>query len=502
MRVFLDDPIAIWAALLIVVLPVLILAAGEVQERLRQRGSAFEQTVAIVRNWVLPLVALWILVVLVFEVSTENFFVRLLATAALIAATAAGLQAIARLVDIAKQRADRPGARGIPQLVFLLPRLVVLLAVAWVIVGSVWNVDISGLFAALGVTSLVISLALQPTLSGIASGLLLLSDRPFNPGDWIRAGDIEGQVLDLSWRTTKVRDRNGDIIVVPNSQLSDATLYNYAEPSRLHRVVVPVQVAYANPPTAAKEMLLAAARATPGVLEEPPPSIRVVQIDDPLMGYEADLWIDDFAIAPRVFSEFGSLVWYHSNRMGVPLPSPAYDLFHHDPIREAGDAEIGPEELADALRATAYFSVLAEDDIRELGRNAVQVRYRRGEVIVPEGERHPNVYVVREGTARIVDTLDRRRFIDLETGEAFGFVGPTAGWTARPEVLAIDDCELIEVDPVVAGAVASRNPELSQIINKVVTSRTRRLTDTMSVRNESARDGETAGTPAQAEEHA
>ena len=488
MRVFLDDPIAIWAALLIVVLPVLILAAGEVQERLRQRGSAFEQTVAIVRNWVLPLAALWILVVLVFEVSTENFFVRLLATATLIAATAATLQAIARLVEIAKQRADRPGARGIPQLVFLLPRLLVLLIVGWLIVGSVWNVDISGLFAALGVTSLVISLALQPTLSGIASGLLLLGDRPFNPGDWIRAGDIEGKVLDLSWRTTKVQDRNGDIVVVPNSQLSDATLYNFAEPTRLHRVVVPVQVAYANPPTAAKEMLLAAARATPGVLEDPPPSIRVVQIDDPLMGYEADLWIDDFAIAPRVFSEFGSLVWYHSNRMGVPLPSPAYDLFHHDPVREAGEAEIGPNEIGEVLEATALFSVLGRDELEELSAGASQARYRAGEIIVPEGKRHPGVFVVRQGRARIVDTRNRLRFVDLEAGEVFGFVAPSAGWSVRPEVLAIEDCELIEIDPVTAGAVASRNPELSQIINKVVNSRMRRLTDSRSIPPDPADD--------------
>jgi small-conductance mechanosensitive channel len=475
---FLTDPIAIWAALLIIVLPVLILLAGEVQERLRQRGSPFEQSVALVRNWVLPLGALWVLIVLVFGVSSDNFFVQLLATATLVAATIAILQAIARLVEMAKARADRPGARNIPQLVFLLPRLVVLLVVAWLIVGSVWEVDISGLFAALGVTSLVISLALQPTLSGIASGLLLLGDRPFNPGDWIKSGDIEGRVLDLGWRTTKVEDRNGDVIVVPNSALSDQTLRNFAEPSRLHRVVVPVQVAYANPPTVAKEMLLAAARATPGVLPDPAPSIRVVQIDDPLMGYEADLWIDDYAIAPRVFSDFGSLVWYHSNRMGVPLPSPAYDLFHHDPVAEAAAAEVGTDQLAAALRATTFLSDLDDSDIDELAADATQTRFSRGEVIVPDTERHPNVYVLREGRARMLDARDPQRFVDLEVGEVFGFVAPQGRSASRPQVVAVDDCVLIEIDPLTAGAVASRNPALNTVINKIANNRFRRLTDT------------------------
>lgn len=477
MSAFVNDPIAIWAALLIVVLPLLILGAGELQERLRQRGSAFERTVAIIRNWLLPLLALWVLVVLVFEVATDNFFVRLLGTATVIAVVAAVLQAITQLVAMARARAERPGARSIPQLVFLLPRLLILLIAAWLIVGSVWNVDISGLFAALGVTSLVISLALQPTLSGIASGLLLLGDRPFNPGDWIKAGDIEGKVLDLGWRTSKVQNRNGDIVVIPNSQLSDATLYNFAEPTPLHRVVVPVQVAYASPPTAAKEMLLAAARATPGVLEDPPPSIRVVQIDDPMMGYEADLWIDDYAIAPRVFSDFGSLVWYHSNRMGVPLPSPAFDLFHHDPVQEAADALVRPEELAGVLADTPIFAVLGRDELDVLVERAAQVRFREGEVIVPAGARNVDVYVVRAGKARIEDSADPRRFVDMEAGEVFGFVGRGMPAGILPRVVAVEDCELIELDQATAGAVASRNPQLSDVVNKIVSSRMRRLVD-------------------------
>ena len=53
----------------------------------------------------------------------------------------------------------------------------------------------------------------------------------------------------------------------------------------------------------ARSMLVAAAAATPGVLEDPPPTAVVVQIDDPLMGYEVHMWIDDYSIVPRVRSE-------------------------------------------------------------------------------------------------------------------------------------------------------------------------------------------------------
>ena len=107
-------------------------------------------------------------------------------------------------------------------------------------------------------TSLVVSFALQDTLGGIASGFTLLADQPFQPGDWIKTGDLEGRVLDINWRSSRIQTRNGDLVVVPNGQLANATITNFDEPSRLHRVVVPVQVAYSNAPTRVNEMLLAA----------------------------------------------------------------------------------------------------------------------------------------------------------------------------------------------------------------------------------------------------
>ena len=70
MTQLLSNSDAWWAAFLIVFLPILIIGAGEIQERLRQRGSLLEKPVATVRNWVLPLTAVWILVVLVIDVPT------------------------------------------------------------------------------------------------------------------------------------------------------------------------------------------------------------------------------------------------------------------------------------------------------------------------------------------------------------------------------------------------------------------------------------------------
>ena len=470
-----SQDLAVWAAVLVVALPAVIIAAGELQERLRQRGSPLVEAVSTVRSWVLPLAALYALVVFLFKASQDSFGVQFIGTALLISVTAAALQAFGYLTDRARERSKVPGTRRVPALVLMLPRLLILLASAWILFTIVWNVDITGLFAALGVTSIVVSVALQDTLSGLASGFLLISDRPFSPGDWIRADDVEGRVLDMNWRSSRIRDRNGDLIVMPNSVLAGATIFNFSQPARLHRVTVDLQVAYSNPPTRAKEMLLAAARATEGVLDDPAPSIRVKQIDDPLMGYQAQLWIDDYTIAPRVASDFGSLVWYMSHRMDVPLPSPAYDLYHHDPIQEAKDAELTLESLVERIRRAPLLSDLDQTDIEQLAAAARGVRFSKGEIILSGSHASPDRYVLWEGRARIVAADPLGGYVDISDGDVFGLTNQAMRGEEPPRVVALTDCEVVVLGAEAVGAVTSRNPQLTQALSRVAAARRQRM---------------------------
>jgi len=474
-NLILADTTIVWSVVLIVALPILIITAGELQERLRQRGSDLQYPIATLRNWFLPLTTLWMLGVFVLGISPGGFFMQVLASAALIALTMAALKALGYGVDKVRERSNVPGVKQIPQLALLLPRLVVLLVVGWFLVTAVWNIDLTSVLATLGVTSLIVSLALQPTLSGLASGFLLVADRPFNPGDWIQVEEVEGVVLDVSWRTTRIQNRDGDVIVFPNSTLSEATIVNYAEPARLHRVVVSLTVAYANPPTSAEDMLLAAARATEGVLEEPPPVVRITQIDDPLMGYDVQMWVDDHSISPRVKSDFGALVWYQSHRMNVPLPSPAFDLFHHDPIQESEDAELTVEELSNRIRHAPTLSSLSSEDIAVLAGASRQVRYREGEMILAPGVIDRDTFVIWEGHVRIFASDEPSRLIDLGPGDIFGVMSGATRSGHPPGIVALADCEILVIEGDVAGAVVSRNPELTDAWNKIVTIRTRRI---------------------------
>ncbi len=468
----------LWAIVVIVVVPVAVLAAAELDERLRQRDSPLRTAVGVLRSWVLPILASWIALVPVLGVDADEWYVRIIASALVVAVAVASLALLRTVLAGIVIRRRLAGRGSVPQLLLALPRLALLLAVVWVLLGVVWGVNLSAALTALGVTSLVVSFALQDTLSGLASGFLLLSDQPFQPGDWITSGSTEGMVVDLNWRTTRLRTRNGDLLIVPNSTLAKADILNHSAPATLHRVVVGLQVAYANPPTLAKEMLLAAARQTTGVLADPPPAVRVVTIDDPLMGYEVDLWVDDFAVVPRVRSEFGSLVWYQSHRMGVPLPSPAQDLYLHDAAAVAAASVPKPATIRAGLQRSPLLALLDDAEVDALVPSSRPARYATGELMVDSGSAARDLIVMVEGRAVLVliePGHDEAIVGDLGAGETIGILDDPRGDGRVLAVRAVTDCEVIVIDAAAASDVASRHAELAAAFNRLRQVRARRV---------------------------
>jgi len=471
------DSSAAWAALIIVVLPLLIIGAGELEERLRQRESKLQPTVSIIRVWVVPLITLWVLARALFDIAKDNIFLSLLASAVLLFGASAALSALRVVVAGLADRPRQTGRRPIPRLLLALPRLLLILATGWFLIAGVWGVDLSAALTALGVTSLVISFALQDTLGGIASGFTLLADQPFSPGDWIESEDIEGRVIDVNWRSTRIHDRNGDLIVIPNGQLANATITNYDQPNRLHRVKVPVQIERTATPTAAKEMLLDAARSTPGVVADPPPFVRVTLIADPVVDYEASMWIDDFSIAPRVKADFNSLVWYLSYRHSVPLPNPAQDLYLFDGAKTAIESQTTSADIRRRIVDTPLLHELGDDVLDQLAAAASIGQFERGETIIVEGEQH-DLFLLHEGRAHLVlrrDDSEDLGVLDIEAGEVFGVLDEPPGTDRAALVVAVTDCEVVKIPPEAAGRAISLAPDLAAVLEQLAVTRRRRI---------------------------
>lgn len=179
--------------------------------------------------------------------------------------------AAARMMNLYGQR------RRIPFAVAGLSRTltyVVVLSVGAMVLMHYLGLDIRPMLTALGVGGLALALALQDTLANFFAGIHILAEEPVSVGHLIRLSTgEEGAVVDIGWRTTRLRTGQNNIIVVPNTKITTGILTNFSLPDA--RAMVETTVVAGRDADAARvrDLILAEALATAGVLAEPAPVV-------------------------------------------------------------------------------------------------------------------------------------------------------------------------------------------------------------------------------------
>ena len=142
----------------------------------------------------------------------------------------------------ARRRGAGGTAPGDPDLSDLLAGAIYT-ATGLAVVNFVFDVPIGGLIATSGVIAIVLGLALQSTLSDVFSGIAMGLEHAYKPGDmlWVEGG-IEGQVIQMSWRSTQIATLHNSVAVVPNSVIAKSRLENRSAPTPIRSVSVNVSV--------------------------------------------------------------------------------------------------------------------------------------------------------------------------------------------------------------------------------------------------------------------
>jgi len=215
----------------------------------------------------------------------------------------------------------------VPPLMPVIVLAVAYLLAALLVLRAVYpELSLAPLFATSAVTSLVLGLALQPILGNFFAGFVISFEQPYRINDWLKVGGTEGRVIDITWRTTHLRTRDNDTLIIPNSKAADEYVLNYHYPNTLHLARIHVGAHYAAPPYRVKQALLAAAAGVSGILENPAPDVYVIEFAESAVTYELRIWIDDMAAIDRIKSDVRANVWESYQRGGLVFPFPTRTL--------------------------------------------------------------------------------------------------------------------------------------------------------------------------------
>jgi small-conductance mechanosensitive channel len=463
-----------WSMALILGFPLLVIILGEVNQRLQRRRMPLATTLRIVRNLVLPVLAFLLFMQYVLKLDPEGQFTKSVETLFWICVIHAALSLLNVLL-FEQAEADTWQAK-LPKLLIDLSRLLLILIGTAIVLATVWNADLAGVATALGVSSIVIGLALQDTLGSVMSGIALLFERPFSVGDWLQVGDVVGQVIDINWRAVRLQTFEREMVVIPHQLISGEIIRNFSQPQPIHAERIQLGFSYSDPPNLARQVLKGTALETQGILTHPEPQIFTLSYDDSAVTYEVKFFIKDYGELEEIRDRFMTRVWYAAQRNGLTIPFPIRTLYHfHGPTAQAQDTS---RKFAQSLQSIPAFVPL--DKAQETAPTAgIQLKhFGAGEKVIRQGQLNSTLHIIVSGQALLTVRDERgqeQEVLPLKSGEFFGEMALFSGEPSAVSVTAIGDLEVMTLSLDIVNQMIERQPSFAREVGQILEIRRRAI---------------------------
>jgi small-conductance mechanosensitive channel len=203
-----------------------------------------------------------------------------------------------------------------------------IIIIGFLIILSVLGISITPLLTALGVGGLAVALALQDTLANLFAGIHILMEKSIRVGDFIKLETgQEGYVEDITWRTTRVKMLPNNIVVIPNSKLSQSVVTNYYLPEKRMSLLIPIGVSYSSDPEKVEKVLVEEAKGAvgeiPGLLGDPEPFVRFIPgFSDSSLDFTLICQVREFVDQYLAQHELRKRIFRRFREEGIEIPFP------------------------------------------------------------------------------------------------------------------------------------------------------------------------------------
>ena len=348
------------------------------------------------------------------------------------------------------------------------------------VLATVFDKSITGIWATSGVFGVVLGIALRNVILDVFIGLSMHIEQSFRIGDWVmvhqnrRETHIVGQVIEINWRTTRLKTTEKNMIVVPNSKMGEAVLTNYMLPKPYFRIDLEFVLDYAVPPNRAIRLLTGAVKSLTDdtrILDNPEPEVRLDEALSHGQKYEVRFFILPTGVSPKESRHLvNRRVLEHLARAGV-YPSMDKEIVYVE--KNKGGEKIGGfhgVDFTELLQSNPLFSRLPESEINHLVGYFNVREYRAGENLFRQGNEGTTMYVLVEGLLRskveYEETNNPGDYEKIQPAQHFGeecVLGPNK---RHATVSAVTDCLVLEIEAEQVMEVARRNGVFLGLLNQ------------------------------------
>jgi small-conductance mechanosensitive channel/CRP-like cAMP-binding protein len=350
-------------------------------------------------------------------------------------------------------------------IIFLIALLVVLSA------GYHAERELTGLLTGSGIAAIVLGLAGQNLLSGIIAGMSLQINRPYKVGDWLQVGEKFAEVMEINWRSTRLRTNDAIYLDIPNNEIVRQTIINLHYPTEVHAMRIRVGVDYNVPPNRVKDSLIRAASAANGVLPNPPVRVYLIDFGDHAIIYEIKFFMGNHARINEINDAIRTNVWYELKRQQITIPFPirTLQLERRKPL--VGDED--HQEARNILRGEPLFDCLSDTQLDNLVKQSQLNHFGRGERVIEEGAEGDSMFILLRGAAQVSISKNGSTITvaALRSGDCFGEMSLLTGEKRSATVRADGDCYVMEISKEVMGEVIRESPDCLKQLSEILAKR-------------------------------
>lgn len=366
-------------------------------------------------------------------------------------------------------RGDGMNAK-VPKLLSQLVSLVVFLLAVVIVIQNIYGEPLGGLLAGAGIVGIVLGLALQDTLGNLFAGFAIYFGGQFKPGDWLKVGEEHAEIMEVNWRSTRLRTCDDIYLDIPNSNITKETVTNFSHPTARHALRIEIGLDYDVAPSKVRKVLVDACLMGQGVLAEPPPAVFLKEFAASSITYDLKFWIEDHGCFEEILSSVRTNLWYALRRHNIAIPYPIQYEAPYEPTVPPLDC---PSLIKDGLKKVFFASVLNDEQKTYLVDHARVVSFGEGEKLIKQGDAGSSMYIILDGLADVLVEIGGaiRSVAKINPGECIGEMSLLTGEARSATIVALEDTTAVEIDKAILAPIIADSPELVENLSDLLARR-------------------------------
>jgi small-conductance mechanosensitive channel/CRP-like cAMP-binding protein len=334
-----------------------------------------------------------------------------------------------------------------------------------IVLKSVLSIPVGGLVATSGVVAIVIGLALQNTLADVFSGIAVDIEAPFQVGDRVSLGNnVEGQVVEMNWRSIRLQTDGADIAIMPNSVVAKLQIVNRSVPNHERAVSAQLWCPARADPERVIEVLQQATLLCPPILDTPAPSVALTQMGPRWNSYTISFSVPD----SQLVATAKSLLLRHARRQ----------LYHARLLsrgRTRGDEPDGHRvrvtlPTRQILGELTLFECLPPAQLEQLAQHVVTRLLEPAEFLFKQGASDATLYIVAAGILEVTQTSGEgsMHLGNLGAGDYIGEICLLTGSPHAATAQARTNCYIHHISRDAIAPLLAANADLAAAFDKSV----------------------------------